>query len=121
MKIYLSVVLTGLLVEAAPSVTFADCSPACTSGNVCRVTTQGPPTVYGCLPEKAHYVRSPKGSTVGGGSSSDFTIKGPAAASAKTTAPKRKPTAAQSQAVQSPRDTASGVSSAFADKPKQKP
>ena len=61
MKKSFSLILAGLLVGAAPTLSWADCSPACGDGYVCSVRSQGPPTVYGCTKELVDYVRkSPK-------------------------------------------------------------
>ena len=48
MKLSRLIILSGLLIGAAPAVSYAACSPACTGTNVCRITAQGPPTVYQC-------------------------------------------------------------------------
>jgi hypothetical protein len=61
MKLKYVMILAGLLIGAAPAISFAACSPACATGEVCRITSQGPPTVYQCKKETATYGRSPTG------------------------------------------------------------
>lgn len=61
MKLKIMMILAGLLVGAAPSMSFAACNPACATGEVCRITSQGPPTVYQCKKETATYGRAPTG------------------------------------------------------------
>ena len=57
MKKSLSLTLAGLLVGAAPTLSWADCKPSCGSGYVCSVLSQGPPPVFGCTKEMVDYVR----------------------------------------------------------------
>jgi hypothetical protein len=106
MKLKYMMILAGLLVGAAPAMSFAACSPACGAGEVCRITSQGPPTVYQCKKETATYGRSPTGPRAvqgagGTGGASMARSAGPNNKNAKANvAPKR--------SIQSPRDVASG-------------
>ena len=77
MKLHRLFILSGLLIGAAPAISFAECRPACSGTDVCRITSQGPPTVYACMapPAKKEF-RKPVvaaqpgggGAAVGGGS-----------------------------------------------------
>ena len=116
MKLHQLLILSGLLIGAAPSLSFADCRPACGDGFVCSVTKQGPPTVYGCTKEKATYdVRKPGAvKTVGGGAPAGGGVAGGSLRSGtvqRASDPKlAEATAAQKGAatITSPRDPASG-------------
>jgi hypothetical protein len=108
MKIYLTALLAGLLVGAAPGVSFAGCATVCVLPDVCRITSQGPPTQYGCgLPSDRVMggPRGPAGPRVNQGASSGVAQKGAnSATTARTTGPKEQKQAS----IQSPRDVASG-------------
>ena len=135
MKKSLSLIVAGLLVSAVSNVSFAGCATACTSPDVCRITSQGPPTVYGCgspnarviggarSPGGAGAVKSPSGgaassgyvnavefptvkSSPGGAASSGTGASAPSAA--RTAAPKRNLKTDQVDSVKAPRDVATG-------------
>jgi hypothetical protein len=113
MKLHRLLILSGLLIGAAPAVSFAECRPACSGTDVCRITSQGPPTVYACLaPPAKKELRNPgvmqpgAGAPRGGGASgSNARTVGP------TVGPR--PSAAHKEhievaSVKSPRDAATG-------------
>ena len=136
MKKSLTLIVAGLLVSAVSNVSFAGCATACTSPDVCRITLQGPPTVYACgspnarviggarNPGGAGVVKSPSGGAASSGwvNSVEFpTVKSPpggaassgtgatAPSAARTVAPKRNLKHDQVDSVTSPRDSASGL------------
>lgn len=136
MKLHQILILSGLLLGIAPAVSYAACSPACASGIACRITAQGPPTVYQC----ASSVRAGRGlagpataqsgvtkqpqafgtgnqlEAVTGQSGATQKSIGPNASASRTTGPKvggRPPAALKEQeisieSVKSPRDATSG-------------
>jgi hypothetical protein len=122
MKLHRLLILSGLLVGAAPAISFAECRPACTGDNVCRITAQGPPTVYTCMaPPAKKAIRSPGVVQPGGG----VAIGGnPVGSNARTTGPTvgPRPPAAHKEtievaSVKSRRERATKT----ADAPKQQP
>lgn len=111
MKLNRMLILAALLLGAAPAVSHAGCSPACASGVSCRITSQGPPTVYAC----ASAVRAGRGPAATLATQSGVAQKGsaPSGAAVQTTGPKNvaRPKAIEKiehAAVKSPRDSASG-------------
>ena len=135
MKKSLTLIVAGLLVSAVSNVSFAGCATACTLPDVCRITLQGPPTVYACgspnarviggarNPGGAGVVKSPSGGAASSGwvNSVEFpTVKSPpggaassgtgatAPSAARTVAPKRNLKLDQVESVTAPRDAASG-------------
>jgi hypothetical protein len=132
MKLHRLLILSGLLIGTAPSVSYAGCATACTLPEVCRITSQGPPTVYGCGSPNARVVGAARssggvltakqgsGNVMGNGSTPD-------SSTARTTGPKNsaRPPAAlkldqvdsKTSSITSPRDAASGLPSARRNQP----
>lgn len=118
MKLHRLLILSGLLIGSAPAVSFADCRPACTGTDVCRITAQGPPSVYACMaPPAKKELRKPGvvaqpggGATVGGGSGIGATARstGP---TAEPRAPAKSKSEVSIESVTSPRDASSGLPS----------
>lgn len=111
MKLHRLLILSGLLLTVAPAASFAACSPACAEGVACRITSQGPPTVYQCA-SGIRAGRAPTGplATKSGVAQTGSAPNGPAAL---TTGPKNTPntnsiTYQKIESVKSPRDVASG-------------
>ena len=112
MKLHRLLILSGLLLTVAPAASFAACSPACAEGVSCRITAQGPPTVYQCDTAFRAVRGGPRASVGGvavkGGTSGDSLRSGtvPRASDPKLA----EATAAKKGAatITSPRDPASG-------------
>lgn len=132
MKLHRLLILSGLLIGAAPGVSYAGCATACTLPDVCRIKSQGPPTVYGCGSPNARVVggaRGPAGTLTAKQSSGNVMGKGPApdSSTARTTGPKHSasPPAAlkldqvdsKTSRITSPRDAASGLTSVRRNQP----
>ena len=97
MKLHRLLILSGLLVGAAPGVSYAGCATACVLPEVCRIKSQAP-TVYGCgLPSDRVVggARGPSGALTAKHGSSNVMGKGgiPDNATARTTGPSAGPRA----------------------------
>ena len=113
MKLHRILILAGLLLGAAPAVSFAECRPACTGTDVCRITAQGPPTVYACMaPPAKKEIRSPGAVQPRGGVQQGGGVIGSNARSSGPTVAPRPPTKVKTEvsmeSVKAPRDVATG-------------
>jgi len=125
LKLSRFLVLSGLILGAAPTVSFADCSPACSGGDICRYDSTRSPQFY-CAAPKSKSVAGPR-APVGAGSAGAVQKGAPmSGANARTSGPGPKPASqyswgatnsgsmvkqgntAPKRSIQSPRDVASG-------------
>lgn len=88
MKLSRLFILSGLLIAVVPTLSFAECVPGCAAGVSCRITAQGPPTVYQCDPA-VRGVRSPSGALTAKQGSGNVAGKGstPDSSNARSTGP----------------------------------
>jgi hypothetical protein len=113
MKLHRLFILSGLLLGTVPAVSYAGCSPACAEGVSCRITAQGPPTVYACDSAVRAIRRGPQAAVGGGQSLGGGSAVGPTARSGGPNSMNPRPPVAHKdtieiQSVNSPRDAQSG-------------